>query len=398
VSASAQPEFPPPPAEAEALSRQLRARIAAEIEANGGCIPFSRYMEMVLYEPGLGYYRAGSTKLGRAGDFITAPEISTLFGRCIARQIAQVLGALGGGCVLEFGAGSGRLAVDVLNELETHDALPERYFIMEVSGELRARQRSTLERAVPHLAVRVQWLDTLPPQAMIGVMLANEVLDAMPVARVRKRAAGGWCELCVACDQEAFAWQEGPVISSGPLALQLDAIESQCGGELPAGYTTEINLHLMPWFRTLSDSLERGAVVVIDYGYSRREYYHPERRDGTLLCHYRHRVHDDPFLLVGLQDITASVDFSAAAEAADAAGFEVAGYTTQAQFLLALGLTDVLTSAAEAEPAHWLALAQQAKQLTIPSEMGERFKVLAVTKNFVQPLRGFALANQLQRL
>jgi SAM-dependent MidA family methyltransferase len=355
-------------------------------------------MEMVLYEPGLGYYRAGSTKLGRAGDFITAPEISTLFGRCIARQIAQVLGALGGGCVLEFGAGSGRLAVDVLNELETHDALPERYFIMEVSGELRARQRSTLERAVPHLAVRVQWLDTLPPQAMIGVMLANEVLDAMPVARVRKRAAGGWCELCVACDQEAFAWQEGPVISSGPLALQLDAIESQCGGELPAGYTTEINLHLMPWFRTLSDSLERGAVVVIDYGYSRREYYHPERRDGTLLCHYRHRVHDDPFLLVGLQDITASVDFSAAAEAADAAGFEVAGYTTQAQFLLALGLTDVLTSAAEAEPAHWLALAQQAKQLTIPSEMGERFKVLAVTKNFVQPLRGFALANQLQRL
>jgi len=229
------------------------------------------------------------------------------------------------------------------------------------------------------------------------VALANEVLDAMPVARVRRESDGHWCELHVTASQQEFDWRAVPVAAATPLAMELAAIEQECG-LLPAGYTTEVNLRIKAWFRSFAESVARGAAFIFDYGYPRREYYHPQRTDGTLLCHYRHRAHSDPFILVGLQDITASVDFTAAAEAAQVAGFEISGYTSQAHFLLALGLTNVVAETAARDPAQQLALAQQAKQLTLPGEMGERFKVLALSKNVTVPLQGFSLSNQLHRL
>lgn len=388
-------ELPPPAAEALALSRRLAARIQEEIAERGGRIGFARYMELALYEPGLGYYSAGSVKLGREGDFITAPEVSPLFGRCLARQIHQVLATVGGGEVLEFGAGSGRLAADALLELERLGTLPEKYLVLEISADLRERQRRFLEGRIPHLLPRVQWLDTLPV-SMRGVILANEVLDAMPVARFR-RAEEGVAELCVGSSDGGFQWAAVPIEASSALAVAIARIHGECDG-WPWGYTSEVNLGLAPWFTSLAELLDRGAVLLVDYGYPRREYYHPQRAEGTLLCHYRHRAHGDPFLWPGLQDITASVDFTAAAEAAHEAGLAVAGYTTQAHFLLCLGLTELYAEAVRVEPQRELEFSGQVKRLTLPGEMGERFKVLALTRAIETSLQGFALSNQLGRL
>ncbi|MGQ0657138.1 MAG: class I SAM-dependent methyltransferase [Chromatiales bacterium] len=390
-------ELPSPAADAAALSERLCQQIRAAIEAAGGSVSFERYMEMALYEPGLGYYSAGCTKFGRDGDFITAPELSPLFGRCLAAQVQEVLADLEDGDVLEFGAGSGRLAADVLCELERLQTLPQCYFILEVSAELRARQRQRIEADAPHLLPRVRWLDTWPPSPIHGVLLANEVLDAMPVARVHKGRDQRWFELHVSTAGDQFAWRHVPFTVSTPLAAAMAQIEQECG-PLPSGYTTEINSRLAPWFRSLSESFARGVMLILDYGYPRREYYHPQRSDGTLVCHYRHRVHDDPFHLVGLQDITASVDFTAVAEAAHEAGFAVTGFATQAQFLVALGVTDLLAEATAAEPARQYVLAQQVQRLTLPGEMGERVQVLGLTKGMTASLRGYAAVNQSHRL
>lgn len=389
-------DLPPPPPEARAVSEALGRRIRDAIAAAGGTIPFRQYMTMALYEPGLGYYSAGAAKFGAAGDFVTAPEISALFAACLARQVGQILDDLGGGEVLEFGAGTGRLARDLLLELERLGALPAAYLILEVSADLRERQRQLLAGLPPALAGRVRWLDALPGE-FAGVALANEVLDAIPVTLLRKEGVRGWSELHVGLAAGGFCWEATPLTAGTALADYIDSIEREYG-PLPPGYTTEVCMELRPWFEALAAAMNRGAALIIDYGYSRREYYHPDRTAGTLLCHYRQRAHADPLVYTGLQDVTASVDFTAAAEAAQDAGFAVAGYTTQARFLLSLGLLDLVGERAAADRRREVELAQQVRRLSLPAEMGERFKVLALLRGVVTGLQGFRAGDLLHRL
>jgi SAM-dependent MidA family methyltransferase len=351
-------------------------------------------MELALYAPGLGYYVAGSRKFGEAGDFVTSPEVSPLFAQCLARQARDVLRELGTGDILEFGAGSGLLAADMLAELERLNVLPDSYQILEISPELQERQRETLLQKVPGLLKRVRWLDHLP-QAFSGVVIGNELLDAMPVSRFRIATAG---------IEECFVEQDGqglmevfaPSVTPG-MEEAVTQIISVTGG-LGEGYVSEVNLRQASWLRALSAMLERGAVLLIDYGYPRSEYYHPQRSSGTLMCHYRHRAHADPFRWVGLQDITSQVDFSAAAAVAVESGFNLAGYTTQAHFLMANGLGELVAASDPNDLARHMALVQGVKHLTLPSEMGERFKVLGLTKALQTELSGFQLLNLQERL
>lgn len=387
-------ELPAPSTHALATSAELSALIRREIETAGGSIPFSRYMERCLYQPGLGYYSAGSRKFGAAGDFITAPEITPLFGRCLAQTCSHVLAETGQGDILEFGAGSGRLAVDLLSALEKLDRLPEHYYILERSAELRERQQHLLGAQLPGLGDRIIWLDTLPENGFHGVMLANEVLDAMPVERFR------WSgevveQFCVECNQDGFGWCLEAVHDNG-LAVAVQKLQQD--HDLGAGYVSEINLSLASWLGSLAELLDQGLVLLIDYGYPRHEYYHPQRHSGTLMCHYRHRAHDNPFTWPGLQDITAHVDFTALAEAGVGAGLEVAGYTTQAWFLLDCGLENLLPAAGITDSAADLLLAQQAKKLILPGEMGERFKFIGLAKDLAGPVPGFRLQDQRGRL
>ncbi|QKT04976.1 SAM-dependent methyltransferase [Ectothiorhodospiraceae bacterium 2226] len=389
-------DLPAPDPAASAHSARLRDALHTEIVAAGAPgIPFARFMEQALYAPGLGYYSAGTRKFGREGDFITAPELSPLFGRCLARQLIPLLAQLPGGEVLEVGAGSGVLAADLLGELHTLGALPARYLILERSAELRARQQARLAEAPIALRERVQWLDDLPPPGWQGVVVANELLDALPVHRFVRGTDGETAELYVDWADGRFVWRAGPW-SDPRLAEQLAAVEAEAGA-LPAGYVSELAPAVGDWLRALAERLGRGAVLLFDYGYSRREYYLPERSGGTLTCHYRHRVHGDPLILPGLQDITAYVDFTAAAEAAHAAGLAVAGYTTQAHFLLGAGLLELaqLDALDAVERTH---RAQQIKTLTLPGEMGERFKVLALARDLDLALPSLRLADMRARL
>jgi SAM-dependent MidA family methyltransferase len=377
-------------ATARAHAEAVAARLRAEIEAGGGCLPFDRFMELALYAPGLGYYVAGSRKFGAAGDFVTAPEVSPLFGRAVARQCADVL-AVSGGDILEFGAGSGAMAADVLLQLEADGSLPARYLILELSPELQVRQRETLQQRVPQQLHRVQWLAGLP-EGFTGVMLGNELLDAMPVQRFRL-AAGAVEEAFVVSQDSGFAWQWRTTESPGLAA----AVVGCCRG-LPSGYVSEINLRLQPWFDAVAAALRQGVLLLIDYGYSGAEYYHPERDGGTLICHFRHRAHDDPLWLPGMQDITANVDFSAVARAGVQAGLALRGYTTQANFLIGCGLDGLLADPDPADVAAHLDLLQGLKQLTLPSAMGERFKAIAFSRGVDLPLRGFAVRDLRDRL
>ena len=387
-------EFPAPPAAALALSEELSARIHAEIHAAGGSIPFSRYMELCLYSPGLGYYSAGLQKFGEAGDFVTAPEISPLFGQCLAQSCAAVLAELGGGDLLEFGAGSGRLAVDVLSALAQLQQLPGTCYIIERGADLRERQQALLARMLPDLVHRVRWLDALPAGDFRGVILANEVLDAMPVERFHWTGAAVE-QYCVAGFNEAFGWQ---LCNDTPVELAT-AVTGICEDySLPAGYVTEANLMLVPWLQGIATAMSQGVVLLADYGYPRHEYYHVQRTQGTLMCHYRHRAHDDPFLWPGLQDITAHVDFTTVAEAAVAAGFAVSGYTTQAHFLLDCGLEQLLQAQGKPESTDYLKAAQQAKTLIMPGEMGERFKFIVLTKDIELEIPGFRMQDMRGKL
>ncbi len=385
-------ELPKPDPAAQAQSEALIQRIHTAIEKVGGKLPFARYMEMALYEPGLGYYSAGSTKFGEAGDFVTAPEISPLFSRCVARQAHQVLAALGEGDILELGAGSGVMAAEILLELARGERMPERYLILESSADLRDRQRHTIERAAPEHLARVYWLDSLPETPIRGVVLANEVLDAMPVHRFSITEHGAQ-ELYVAWQDERFVALEGE-LSSQPLTAALQPIITT----LAPSYHSEINLFAPAWINSLAAVLEQGLLLSFDYGFPRAEYYHPQRYMGTLMCHYRHRAHDDPFVYPGLQDITAHVDFTAVAKAGVAAGFDLAGYTTQSAFLLASGITAFAEDTDYADTAQHLATVQALKRLTLPSEMGELFKAIALSKGLQQDWLGFALADHRHRL
>ena len=371
-------DLPAPSAAALAHSQRLVSLIAAEIAAAGGWISFARYMELALHAPGLGYYSAGARKFGAAGDFVTAPESGLLFGQTLARQVAQVLGA-GVPDVMELGAGSGRLARDLLAELLALDCLPQRYLILETSAELKERQRALLHRELPQLASRVAWLDGLP-EAFSALVIGNEVLDAMPVHLVTARD-DGIDELGVTVTAGTFAWSARP--ASGTVLAMASELD------LPSGYTTEIHPASDAFVRTLAEHLARGGALLIDYGFPAREYYHPQRASGTLMCHYRHHAHADPLCLTGLQDITAHVDFSSLANTAVASGLELLGYANQAQFLINCGITEVLARTPADDAAAYLPLAAQAQQLVSPAEMGELFKAIAFGKALDAPLLGF---------
>jgi SAM-dependent MidA family methyltransferase len=403
--------------EEEAHSRAVIALIRERVRAAGGWIPFERFMELALYAPGLGYYSAGGVKLGPGGDFVTAPEVSDLFSRCVARQCAQVLG--GSGEILELGAGTGRMAAVILESLASLAKLPARYAILEVSADLAERQRKRLAKLPRAIRERVVWLDRLPEQPIDGVILANEVLDALPCRRFTLRG-GAVRELGVmdvdVRDQRAASVESGAAAAAvGERALQPttglvereaapdDELASTCAallGELPAplpdGYSSEVCLRIAPWLAGLADCLGRGAMLFFDYGLPRAHYYHPQRTAGTLRCHFKQRVHDDPYINIGLQDITAWVDFTRVAEAAVACGVDVAGFCTQAAFLLGTGVEQLLAESTDV--VEHARLAGEARRLLLPGEMGEAFKVMALTRECDIPLQGFALQDLRQSL
>ncbi|HSH08353.1 MAG TPA: SAM-dependent methyltransferase [Burkholderiales bacterium] len=363
--------LPEPDAAARAASAALLARIAQELEASGHWMSFARYMTLALHAPGLGYYASGNANFGAAGDYVTAPELGTLFARTLARQVAELLAP--GDAVLEFGAGSGALAAALIEALAALGARPE-YLILEPSAELAARQRARLRAPA-------RWIHALP-ETFRGVVIANEVLDVMP-AHALAWTPQGVLERGVCLNEGQLAWCERP--AEGEVLAAAQALHVEVHGR----YESELNLAARAWIRTLADRLLRGAVLVIDYGFPAREYYHPQRSRGTLMCHYRHRAHGDPFFLPGLQDITAHVDFSALAQAAADAGLDVLGYTGQAQFLINCGITELLGEADASDVRRYAPLAAEAQTLLSPTEMGELFKVIAFGRGIDAPLRGF---------
>jgi len=375
-------------------SARLGELIRAEIAAAGGLLPFDRFMDLALYAPGLGYYVAGAAKFGAGGDFVTAPQISPLFGGCVAAQAAEALHRLGGGDLLEFGAGSGALAVAVLSALERLAALPGRYLILEPSPDLQARQRELLGARLPHLVKRCVWLTALP-RALRGVVLANEVLDAMPVHRFRIGAGGDPQEVFVTERDGNLTEVTGAIRSAG-LTAAIAAVQRAGLAQTP-GYTSEINLRLRPWCAALGDCLSAGLVLLIDYGYPASAYYQSDRTMGTLMCHWRHQAHGDPYRNLGLQDIGAHVDFSALARAAFTADLAVVGFATQAQFLIGCGIDQLMAEAA-AGGAPGPDLAQAIKQLLLPAAMGERFKVLGLARDLAGPWCGFSMRDLRDRL
>lgn len=379
--------LPPPSPHALVISNQLCQLIADEIQAYGW-ISFARYMELSLYAPGLGYYSAGAKKIGSAGDFVTAPEISPLFGRSLAHQIAQVL-KIAGSDVLEVGAGSGRLACDLLAELARLDCVPVHYYILEVSADLRERQQQLIAQEMPAWASRVEWLTSLPVD-FNGCIVGNEVLDAMPVHVLHWRD-DAIAERGVAWENQQFVWRDHD-LEQGRLRDLAAEIR------VPHGYISEINLAALGFISSLSQCLTAGAIIMIDYGFGESEYYHAQRAQGTLMCHYRQHAHDDPFYLPGLQDITAHVDFTAVAVAGIDAGLVLAGYTSQAQFLINCGITDLLALTSPDDTAAYLPQVAAAQKLMSPAEMGELFKVMAWTRGVDVPLLGFIHGDQRRRL
>lgn len=368
--------LPTPDTESAAHSAKVAEFLRQSIADAGGQISFADYMHHALYAPGLGYYSAGTKKFGEAGDFVTAPEVSPVFGRIIARQCASVFQEVAAPSILEFGAGSGCLAVEILRKLAQLDALPEGYQILEVSADLCERQQQLFEKEIPELLSRVTWLDQMPG-AHAGVIIANEVLDALPVERFVIRS-DGVAQICVKADGNKFttAEREAP----DDLVAAVTAIEEELGRPLSAGYVSEVSLAGPQWISDLAGALETGTAFLFDYGVSRREYYAADRSDGWLRCHFRHHAHDDPLILPGIQDLTAWVDFTAIANAAVDNGLDIDGYVTQAQFLISGGLDRELADFAELPIDAQLKLSGQVKLLTLPGEMGENIKCLGLSR------------------
>ena len=350
-------------------------------------MPFSRFMELSLYHTEFGYYRNGTVKFGREGDFITAPEISPLFAACLANQCVDIFSTMSSRVVVEFGAGSGRLAVDLLHALKKNSCEVDRYIIVELSAELQQRQQSMIAREAPDFLPCVTWCQTLPEQCD-AVVIANEVLDAMPVEMFEVRE--DLYQLGVQKHNQTLGWSRRVVTET-----KLREAVAQLNLEVDFQYKSEVNLFIKPWIKSISNCLRHGVVLIIDYGFPRKEYYHPERREGTLMCHYRHRSFADPLIMPGLHDITAHVDFTAVAEAADEAQLGVLGYTSQAVFLSNCGLDQMLHAPSVRQQYE---NAQQVKLLTMPTEMGELFKVMALGKGYDEPLKGFRYYDQLFRL
>jgi SAM-dependent MidA family methyltransferase len=395
----ASPELPQPDPDALAHSARVANLIAERIDAAGGWIDFSDYMHLALYAPGLGYYSAGATKFGAAGDFVTAPEVSDLFAGSLARAIEPVLADRPGSVVLELGAGTGALAAGILRTLARDRMLPARYQILEVSAELRERQRLTLGQQVPELLSLVEWLDELPAP-IDGVILANELLDALPVSRFRIGDDGGQMtvqSLGVAVRDGRFSWAERPAPDG--IVERVNAIGAMLGAPLPVGFTAEVNANLPAFITGVAGAIDNGACLFIDYGLPTCELYSADRDAGTLICHYRHRAHDDPFLYPGLQDISAWVDFTAVATAASVAGFSVASYATQAGFLIAAGIEEEFLAAGDDDStASRASLSGQMQTLLMPGQMGERFKVMCLTRGTVSLPVAIAQADESHRL
>ena len=374
-----QPQLPVPEPDAQDASRALVARIESRIAAHGGWISFADYMQTVLYAPGLGYYTGGAAKFGPAGDFITAPSLGPLFAQTLARQVAELVG-FSAPRILEFGAGGGELAGDLLAELARLGCAVQAYSILEPGAELAGRQRATIAKLAPGTSAKVEWLTALP-EDFEGVMIANEVVDAMPVHAVAWREEGIF-ERGVALENGRLDWAERP--ASG------DVLAAAHELDIAPPYSSEIALAAKAWMSSVAGALRKGALLVIDYGFPAREFYHPQRNTGTLMAHYRHHAHADPFLHPGLQDLTAHVDFSALAASARGAGLDVLGYATQSNFLVNCGITEVLDRADPTDTRRYAPLAGTAQKLLSPAEMGELFKVLCVGRGMAGGLLGFA--------
>jgi len=391
------------PADLKAHSDQLKDRIIANIKAQDGHISFADYMNQALYTPALGYYSAGLKKFGQQGDFITAPEISPLFSQCLALQCVQLMQQTGQKTLLEVGAGSAVMAIELLLKLEEQRHLPEQYLILELSAELRNRQQDAIKARLPHLYPRCHWLNSLPEKPFNGIILANELLDAMPV-HLLKLAQDKTLERFVSVDeQDNFTWFDAPPVNPRLLQIAADIRRSQqplahLNDKPESAYITEVNLQAIDWIKSIADILHNGAILLIDYGYTAREYYHPQRSMGTLMCHYRHHRHDDPFYLPGLQDITAHIDFSSIARAAREAKLTVSGFTTQAHFLLAGGLAELTKDLDPQDIITFSETARQIKMLTLPEEMGELFKVILLATDKRLSLPAFNFKNFVDRL
>lgn len=383
--------LPEPDADSAAHSARVADYLGQEINKAGGQISFAEYMHHALYAPGLGYYSAGTTKFGAAGDFVTAPEVSSIFGAVLARQCAEVMMELESPAILEIGAGSGKLAADMLTSLAEQDAIPPGgYQILEVSADLRERQKRFIRGVVPELMDRITWLDQLGGD-FCGVVVANEVLDALPVERFIRRAEG-FVQICVVIANGSFALSERQAPEN--LQAALTEIEASLGEALPDGYESEVCLAAPHWIADIAATLREGAVFLFDYGVSRREYYAAERSGGWLRCHFRHHAHDDPLILPGIQDLTSWVDFSAVAQAAVANGLEIAGYVAQAQFLIGGGLDRLLADFAELPTHAQLKLSAEVKLLTLPAEMGENFKCLGLYRGDLTIPTAFCFADR----
>jgi SAM-dependent MidA family methyltransferase len=374
-------ELPAPDAASAEHSRRVAEYICQRIEEEGGSISFAEFMQHVLYAPGLGYYVSGTTKFGAAGDFVTAPEISPLFGQVLARQAASVLQQLDDRQILELGAGSGVLAATMLRKLSQLNALPNRYFILEVSADLIERQKEFLHGEVPDLAAVVEWLPELPAE-FSGVIVANEVADALPVERFTK-AGNLLRQDRVAEDNGNFSWHQ--VDASGTLLEAVDDIEKSIGSNLPENYRSEICLAVAPWIGDLVNCLRKGFIFLFDYGVTRREYYAPDRSEGWLRCHFRHHAHNNPLILPGIQDVTAWVDFSALANAAVEHDAGIAGFVSQAHFLINGGLQEELADFTSLPLEEQVELSRQTKLLTLPGEMGENFKCIGISRGDIEP-------------
>lgn len=379
--------LPIPSPEAQKHSQHLVEFIQNKIRSEGGWIDFATYMHMALYTPGLGYYSAGSQKFGKGGDFVTAPEISSLFGQTLANQAAQVL-EITKGDILELGAGTGKLAADMLLQLNKWDCLPKHYYILEVSDHLRQVQREQLRNKLPKdVFSKVTWLNTLPSE-LSGIIIGNEVLDAIPVHLVVRKETGWYERVVTLANQELepsqqFAWMDVPL--KEPVLLRTaEALQ------LPEGYLTELNPSANGLIASMAGMLKQGMLLMVDYGFSATEYYHPQRHQGTLMCHYQQLAHPDPLIYVGLQDITVHVDFTAIAQTGVDHGLQLAGYCSQAQFLMNCGILDAMTQVSPTDVANYAPLAAAVQKLLSPAEMGDLFKVIALSKNVEAPLMGFA--------
>ena len=387
--------LPSPDSKAHSRSEKLSVYIKKMIDRHGGSIGFDEYMDLALYQKDLGYYSSGNQKFGPRGDFVTAPEISPLFSKCLASQCAQILGDFEDPCILEIGAGTGVMAKDLLLVLEKSNLLPEKYFIFEISPDLKLKQQKLLKQSIPRYIDRIIWIDSLPERKFNGLVLANEVLDALPVKRFKKES-DLFKEVKVSFTGNEFYWVDAP--ANHELTNALEKIEDKLLKPFPENYCSEININLKIWLDSVQSVMRKGVILFIDYGYSMSDYYHPERSDGNLLCHYKHHIHDDPFFYPGLQDITTSVDFTSVAKNAEEVGLNISGYTNQLYFLISCGLDDLVPDMSLLNTKSQTQISKELRTLLMPDEMGERFKFMALTKKYNKELLGFSKIDQRNQL